>query len=47
MWMMILLGIQLSLRTDELVSLKMEDFIHSYYPEGKEKNRIQVMAKMR
>jgi hypothetical protein len=47
MWMMILLGIQLFLRADELVSMKVEDFIHSYYPEGKEKNRIQVMAKMR
>jgi len=36
-WVMILLGIQLFLRADELVTLTIEDFIDSYYPEGKKK----------
>jgi hypothetical protein len=34
---MFLLGICLFLRADELVSLEVEDFIHSYHPQGKER----------
>jgi len=38
-WVMILLGIQLFLRADELVSLTIQDFIDSYYPEGKQNKK--------
>ncbi len=35
MWVMILLGIRKFLRSDELISLTVEDFINSYHPKGK------------
>jgi hypothetical protein len=35
MWVMILLGIRKFLRSDELITLTMEDFINSHHPKGK------------
>jgi hypothetical protein len=36
MWVMVLLGIRMFLRSDELISLTVEDFIDSHYPKGKQ-----------
>lgn len=35
-WIMFLLGIKLFLRADEVCKLEVRDFIHSFYPEGKD-----------
>lgn len=35
MWVIILVGITYFLRSDEVLSLQVEDFIDSYYPKGK------------
>ena len=36
MWIMILLGVRLFLRCDELISLDIDNFVNSYYPNSRE-----------
>jgi hypothetical protein len=38
-WVMLLLGIRLFLRADELVEIEVQDFVDSYYPDGKTKKQ--------
>ena len=36
MWVMILLGVRLFLRCDELITLKIDNFVDSYYPQSRD-----------
>ena len=47
MWVMILLAVRLFLRCDELISLRMDQFIHEYYPiDGSPpENGLHVLTK--